>query len=631
MRRIVALAVAASSMIAAGQQDIPRFKSGVDVVQFTVTVLDKERRPVTGLTAADFEVLVDGKPRPLAAFAAVTLPDDVPQAVTATVATSVALDVQTNRLPPEGRLAVIVMDRSTPDGAPMQAARRIANTAIDRLGPADLGAVVFTAVGLLKYSQGLTADRARLHAAVDEALLGAVPEMPSPPSLAAFAASRGAPQPSGPLNRVQLANEELSGFCRCGVCVIDALTELAKALSGARVRHKSILFVGSDIAIATRSLDCNPYVYPARDRLMRAIDEANVTFHELDPRALEALSETAELDRPAGRAEQGTNLYRQELLTVLPDHTGGRIVMNTNTPWDKIVPIFDESRTYYVLAIAREPGAPGAEDRHQVAVSVKRTDATVRTRNLTFAENPAPDRKPAPNAAAAALRDLLPRSDFPLQMKLVPQFSQDGSPEVRVLLGMEADIAGKLDVLIAAYDRQFTPVGESLKQRLDIPAAVVAGRAGFQWTSVLKPPPGDYEVRAAVATADGTRAASVIGYIDVPDVKKAGLALSGIVVKSAGAPTLRRAFAASEPIGVSFQVARAQTAPADVAVSYRLTDDANGDLASGVFPRPATGTGAVEPYDFVLHLPDAAGRYVLTIEASDGRRVARREIPLTVR
>src|SRR5687767_11324903 len=106
MRGIVGLALVASSIVAAAQQEVPRFRSGVDVVQFTVTVLDKERRPITGLTAADFEVLVDGKPRPIAAFAAVSLPDDT-GAVAAPVQ-FVPPDVHTNRLPREGRLVVIV-------------------------------------------------------------------------------------------------------------------------------------------------------------------------------------------------------------------------------------------------------------------------------------------------------------------------------------------------------------------------------------------------------------------------------------------------------------------------------------------------------------------------------------------
>ncbi len=53
--------------VPAGQQLHPRCSppsvQGVDAVQLDVSVLDKERRPVRGLTAADFTVLEDGKPR----------------------------------------------------------------------------------------------------------------------------------------------------------------------------------------------------------------------------------------------------------------------------------------------------------------------------------------------------------------------------------------------------------------------------------------------------------------------------------------------------------------------------------------------------------------------------------------
>src|SRR3954452_23069121 len=153
MRGVVTAVVLASAVAALEQpQEIPRFKSGVDVVQFTVTVLDKDRHPITGLTASDFEVLVDGKPKPLAAFAAVTLPGESPAS-----AASIPLvepDVHTNQLPAEGRLVVIVMDRSIGD-LDMQVAHAIANAAIDRLGPNDVGAVVYTGRVSRKYSQGL--------------------------------------------------------------------------------------------------------------------------------------------------------------------------------------------------------------------------------------------------------------------------------------------------------------------------------------------------------------------------------------------------------------------------------------------------------------------------------------------
>jgi hypothetical protein len=262
---------------------------------------------------------------------------------------------------------------------------------------------------------------------------------------------------------------------------------------------------------------------------------------------------------------------------------------------------------------------------------VKQREVTVRARDLYFAADPKASSKPAPNAAAAALGGLMPRDDFALQMNLVPQFSEDGSPQVRVLLGVDSRAAGKLDVLIRAYDRVFTPVGTPLKQRLDVPASAVAGSAAFQWTSVITTPPGDYEVRAAVATADGTRAASVIGYTDVPDVRKEGLALSGIVVKSAGTPTIRRTFAAGESIALAFQLARARTNTATTSVRYVLSDDLGQPVTSREIPPASAGANGIEAHELAVRLPGVAGRYVARVEASDGRRSVKREVPFVVR
>src|ERR1051326_792866 len=87
----------------------PTFQAGVDVVQVDVSVLDQNRRPVRGLTAADFSVLVDGKKRPIVAFAPVELPErDMPSAATAAWARVAPRDVVTNAMPAEGRLVVIM-------------------------------------------------------------------------------------------------------------------------------------------------------------------------------------------------------------------------------------------------------------------------------------------------------------------------------------------------------------------------------------------------------------------------------------------------------------------------------------------------------------------------------------------
>ena len=53
------------------------FRAGVDIVDVDVSVLDRHRLPIRGLSAADFTVLEDGKPRPIVAFSSVDLPTRV--------------------------------------------------------------------------------------------------------------------------------------------------------------------------------------------------------------------------------------------------------------------------------------------------------------------------------------------------------------------------------------------------------------------------------------------------------------------------------------------------------------------------------------------------------------------------
>jgi Ca-activated chloride channel family protein len=59
------------------RQHQPTFKAGVDLVNFAVTIVDKQGNPVTGLTADDFQITENGKPQTLRFFAAGQL-DDAP-------------------------------------------------------------------------------------------------------------------------------------------------------------------------------------------------------------------------------------------------------------------------------------------------------------------------------------------------------------------------------------------------------------------------------------------------------------------------------------------------------------------------------------------------------------------------
>jgi VWFA-related protein len=72
MRRIVlafcSVCMVAASPLGGEQQAPPSFKGGVTLVTIDVTVLDRDGRPVPGLTAADFQVKLNGRVQPVRAL-----------------------------------------------------------------------------------------------------------------------------------------------------------------------------------------------------------------------------------------------------------------------------------------------------------------------------------------------------------------------------------------------------------------------------------------------------------------------------------------------------------------------------------------------------------------------------------
>ena len=149
------------------------FRTGVDLIELDVSVLDRARQPFRGLTAEDFTVRVDGEARPIRTFSAVDVPP--PARPSAPWVRDVAPDVATNT-GPGGRVVVIMIDDGSfaqvddaIDIRAVQKARAVARAAVDELGPSDLAAVVFTENN--HAAQNFTTDRTRLLAAIEKSAI----------------------------------------------------------------------------------------------------------------------------------------------------------------------------------------------------------------------------------------------------------------------------------------------------------------------------------------------------------------------------------------------------------------------------------------------------------------------------
>ena len=106
------------------RRDTPQFRTGVELIQLDVAVLDGNRQAVRGLSASDFTVVDNGIATPIRAFTPVVLAGST-RATEAVWSHDVAPDTATNQVgEQEGRLVIILLDRSIPAQQPTVTARR---------------------------------------------------------------------------------------------------------------------------------------------------------------------------------------------------------------------------------------------------------------------------------------------------------------------------------------------------------------------------------------------------------------------------------------------------------------------------------------------------------------------------
>jgi VWFA-related protein len=571
-------------------QNPPVFRTGVNVVELEVSVLDPNRKPVTGLTAADFTVLDDGAPRPIVAFSAVDLPDPKPAA--AAWITSTGPDVISNQFA-ERRIVILVFGDMLPssDEVDLESMRRMGHAIISRLGPADLASVMF--LYSTERSEGFTTSRATLDEAVDR-----LEGMPVPYSAA-----------TKPLDRT-----------------LDPVSNVLESLQRLQDRRKVVFFVGDDSAVEDRS---------SRRRLYETAERADVNINCLRPSLRTALPPP--------------NDFCKEVAS----NTNGTAVTDRNDPDTQIPALFRQNASYYLIGFEPSPGARAGTAR-KLEVKVNQSRVEVRTSSQyrvpggepsatdTIASREALD-NPVPEGGIPLQIVAMPiasavRGAAPVVVALTV-----GEPNV------ETDVL-HVDIRADTDDGREERSGQEVVRW--IPRDGPTGDREGTVFSHLTLPPGLHHIRAAVQSAALSRTGSVSTDVEVPDFTKAPLSLSGVVLHSdfeevtAGSdglaqlvpamPTTRRVFTAADHVKAALDICEGESTPkVEVALETQITNE-HGD---GVYGKSETFAadqfgppGGDQASSVVLPLERLApGRYLLSFVATAGSQRFERDVQFSVK
>jgi VWFA-related protein len=608
-------------------QQVPQFRSRVDLIHLDVSVLDRNRRPVKGLGPADFTVLENGVSQAISAFSAVDIPDAEPPK--AAWMRDVAPDVRTNEDLRERRLFLILIDDAATELWPLvtKNVRESALRVIDRLHPSDLAAVVFTRNN--KNSQDFTADRGRLRSAIETFSGGSREGMPEM-------------------------------YFRMSV---EVVMRAVQSLADLPDRRKSIVYIGEGVPVdlelaaapAAMGLSESGFSTISQRGAMgqlthmmslafQAAARANINVYTIDACGFRVETLT-------GKCRPGLEV---DYLINLAAATNGRAGVNSNDLEPAVDAIFIENASYYLLGYQAADLRQDGKHR-RIEVQVGRPGVEVRARNGYVAEKADVVAKRKADLASrplgAALAGILPKSDLPLQLTAVP-FAVPGKKEagVAVILGVRQPIRDtkartteKVDLVVRAFDTNGKSFGAT-NLRADVTIrADASGLAEYEVLSRIDLKPGRYQLRTAANVGSLGTAGSLYYDVVVPDFMDAPLSLSALVLSSPAAPivaprdalktlipivpTTKRTFRPADQAAAFVRVYQGGRKPmVAVPVRVQLRNDANVLIVDRIEELSAASFSTGRAADLNVALPLsrlAPGAYLLTFEALLKDRVRR--------
>ena len=503
---VLLVIISASS---AGTQDPPApepqptFRAGVNIVRVDAIVTDRNGNPVTDLTAADFEVIEDGKAQPIEQFRQVQAdgrpgPDDP---VLRTIRNRDDEEIETSR--DDVRIfAILLADYQVCWERSMPVREELTRFVRTQLGPRDLVAVMhpLTQVRTLTF----TYDHEEVVREIRQ-----------------FTGRKGDYTPRNAVEEEHMNRARGGGGTIDAIrdaVVRDALTALAVRVGSMRDGRKSIVFVSEGFRSSFGSM-----ALQLRE-VTKDANRHNASIYPFDARGFASGFGSGSAARP-GCPRGGS----RESLRDLADDTDGRAIVETNKLAEGLAQIVRDSSAYYLLGYT--PLASHRDGKfHPISVRVKRPNVDVRARKGYWAPTLEDERRaanPTPELAKPVLDALA---------TLAPAV-QDGHYG-RTWIGTARGDAGRTRVTIV-----WEPLAPSAAGRREKAASVSLTAADGTGSPIFGAPPGDaavtsarrfvfdaapgkVELRLTVAAAAGDTLDREIRSIDVPDLSAPDAAIS---------------------------------------------------------------------------------------------------------
>lgn len=565
-------------------------KISTTLIQVDVTVTDKNGKIIRDLKPEDFEIYENKEKQTITNFSFVAAAPET----TATPVETKKPEKNAVLLPPVPlkagqvrRTIALVVDDLGLSAESIYFVRRALRKFVDeQMQPNDLVAIIRTGGGMGALQQ-FTSDKRQLFAAIETVKwnslgrggINAFERLEATPAELSRAAG-DTDVSDEDLEEEQRQIKDFNNFREdiFSVGTLGAVNFVVKGMNDLPGR-KSIMLFSDGFAI------CSP---DAPDRCARIVESvkqltdlsnrAAVSIYTFDARGLQVTGLTAADNTSGVSAQRIQNLNstrsaeifdKREGLSYLAEETGGRTFFNSNDINDGLDKALEDQNGYYLLGYQPDAETFDAKTRkfNQLEIRVKRSDTKVRYRSGFFGVTDEQIEKPSTQQSASrqlysALTSPFAASGINLRLNTLFGNDRQQGSFVRSLLHVNAkdlkftdepngEKKATFDVLAVSFGDNGLPL-DQIAQSYTINVKKEDYQKfldkGFVYNFILPvKKPGAYQYRVAIRDHASNEVGSVNQFIEVPNLKKNQLTVSGIILENLTAAEWQNANADAAP------------------------------------------------------------------------------------